>query len=86
MAHVPILPVLLADRDHADVRSVWFNGDMYSNDRAQGVQMPRHSRLTRGYDRRATVWTQVCQAPRYQRRRRSEALSHWERASCVCGP
>jgi hypothetical protein len=63
MAHVPILPVLLADRDHADVRSVWFNGDMYSNDRAQGVQMPRHSRLTRGYDRRATVWTQVCQVP-----------------------
>jgi len=63
MAYVPILRVLLADRDHADVRSVWFNRDMYSNDRAQGVQMPRQSRLTRGYDRRATPWTKVCQVP-----------------------
>lgn len=63
MAHVLILRVLLADRDHADVRSVWFIGDMYSNDRAQGVQMPRQSRLTRGYDRRTTSWTKVCQVP-----------------------
>ena len=62
MAHVPILPVCWRT-EITPMSGASGSLATCTATTEQGVQMPRQSRLTRRYDRRATVWTQVCQVP-----------------------